>query len=322
MVGAGRMGRGLAHVFAYAGYRVCLIDLKDRPEADAKRVLAEAAAEVDRTLSLIGSFGQMAPSLAEKIAGRVDYIGADGAPAALAAAEVVFEGVPEVMDAKRDAFATICRHVGDDAIIASTTSTILVDTLAEFVTHPGRFLNAHWLNPAFLIPLVEVSPGAATAGDTVEKLKTLLEAAGKVPVVCAASPGFIVPRIQALAMNEAARMVEEGVASPEELDKAIRVGFGLRYAVMGLIEFIDWGGGDILYYASDYLKDAMGDDRFAAPAVIRKNMETGRTGMKAGKGFYDFEQMDLDAYQRETLAKLADLLNHLGLMPKPGATER
>lgn len=316
------MGRGLAHVFAYAGHHVSLIDVKDRPAAETERVLAEAAAEVERTLGLMASFGQIDASVAGEIAGRVDYVGAEGAAAALTAAEAVFEGVPEVLEAKREAFERICRHAADDAIIASTTSTILVDTLAAFVTNPSRFLNAHWLNPAFLIPLVEVSPGAATAADTVERLKGLLEAAGKVPVVCAASPGFIVPRIQALAMNEAARMVEEGVAAPEELDKAIRVGFGLRYAVMGLIEFIDWGGGDILYYASDYLKDAMNDDRFAAPDVIRKNMETGRTGMKAGKGFYDFAQMDVDAYQRETLAKLADLLNHLGLMPKPGAADR
>jgi 3-hydroxybutyryl-CoA dehydrogenase len=81
----------------------------------------------------------------------------------------------------------------------------------------------------------------------------LLEGIGKVPVVCAATPGFIVPRIQALAMNEAARMVEEGVASAEDIDKAIRYGFGFRYAVLGLLEFIDWGGGDILYYASRHL---------------------------------------------------------------------
>ena len=111
----------------------------------------------------------------------------------------------------------------------STTSTMLVDTLAEFVTHKERFINAHWLNPAYLVPLVEMSPGKHTDPAVTAKLKAMLEGIGKVPVICAARPGYIVPRIQALAMNEAARMVEEGVASAEDLDKAIKYGFGFRF---------------------------------------------------------------------------------------------
>ena len=103
------------------------------------------------------------------------------------------------------------------------------------LNEPERFLNVHWLNPAYLIPLVEISPGAATDPAVIAQVKALLEGIGKVPVVCAATPGFIVPRIQALAMNEAARMVEEGVASAEDIDKAIRYGFGFRYAVLGLL---------------------------------------------------------------------------------------
>ncbi len=103
-------------------------------------------------------------------------------------------------------------------------------------------------------------------------MKALLESIGKVPVVCAARPGYIVPRIQALAMNEAARMVEEGVASAEDIDKAINYGFGFRFAVLGLLEFIDWGGGDILYYASRYLKGALGSERYRAPEIVERNM--------------------------------------------------
>ncbi len=90
--------------------------------------------------------------------------------------------------------------------------------------------------------------------------------------MCAARPGYIVPRIQALAMNEAARMVEEGVASAEDIDKAIKYGFGFRFAVLGLLEFIDWGGGDILYYASRYLTGALGSERYAAPEIVERNM--------------------------------------------------
>src|SRR5690606_19590936 len=110
----------------------------------------------------------------------------------------------------------------------------------EHVPDPERFLNAHWLNPAHLIPLVEVSPGPATSVAALESMEALLRLAHKVPVRCAPSAGYIVPRIQALAMNEAARMVEEGVASAEDIDTAVRLGFGLRFSVLGLLEFIDW----------------------------------------------------------------------------------
>lgn len=118
-------------------------------------------------------------------------------------------------------------------------------------------------------------------------------------------------------MNEAARLAEEGVASPEDIDKATRVGFGLRFAVLGLLEFIDWGGGDILYYADNYLKDALKTDRYEPPEIIVSNMESGRTGLRAGKGFYDFTGLDVDSYRRDTIKKFADLLIHLGLFARP-----
>ena len=118
------------------------------------------------------------------------------------------------------------------------------------------------------------------------------------PVVCAARPGYIVPRIQALAMNEAARMVEEGVASAEDIDKAIKYGFGMRYATLGMLEFIDFGGGDILYYASRYLTQALGDERYAAPEIIERNMREGHIGLKTGKGFLDYSTLDIEALSR------------------------
>ena len=319
-VGAGRMGRGIAQVFAYAGFEVALIDVKPRDQDEAAAKLAEAIDEIARNLSFLESAGVLSSAQSAAVLARVTTHDAMSADQALAEADVVFEGVPEVMAAKQAALQKISAAVSDDAIIASTTSTMQVDELAAFVGRPERFLNAHWLNPAYLIPLVEVSAGAATAEATVAAMTELLEQAGKVPVRCAARPGFIVPRIQALAMNEAARMVEEGVASPEDIDKAIRVGFGVRYAVMGLIEFIDWGGGDILYYASRYLKGALGSERYQAPEVVETNMAEGRIGLRSGQGFYDFTDMDIDAYQRETLRKFVDLLRHLDMLPAPAGS--
>jgi 3-hydroxybutyryl-CoA dehydrogenase len=230
---------------------------------------------------------------------------------------MVFEGVPEVVELKREVLGAASKQVGPDTIIASTTSTILVDDLSGAIVNPRRFLNVHWLNPAYLIPLVEVSPGKATDPAIIDEVKALLEGIGKVPVVCAATPGFIVPRIQALAMNEAARMVEEGVASAEEIDKAIRYGFGFRYAVLGLLEFIDWGGGDILYYASRYLEGALGSDRYRAPDVISRNMHEGRIGLRTGIGFLDYSGMDVDAYRAKRLQAMVDLLRHFDLARPP-----
>jgi 3-hydroxybutyryl-CoA dehydrogenase len=316
-LGAGRMGRGIAVAFAYAGHGVTIIDVKPRSPDQFAALEGEALGEIRKTLASLARFGLLTDNDADAIAARVSVVPAQNAAAALADAAIVFEGVPEVVDLKREVLAAASKLVGPDVIIASTTSTILVDDLSGAVEHPRRFLNVHWLNPAYLIPLVELSPGAATDPAVTARVKTLLEGIGKVPVVCAATPGYIVPRIQALAMNEAARMVEEGVASPEDIDKAIRYGFGFRYAVMGLLEFVDWGGGDILYYASRYLEGALGSDRYRAPEVISRNMQEGRIGMRTGAGFLDYSGLDVDAYREQRLAALVDLLRHFGLARPP-----
>jgi len=316
-LGAGRMGRGIAVVFAYAGHEVTLVDFKARDDAAFEKLADDARGEVRDVLGTLASFGLFDPAAVDTLMQRVSVASERDARAALSSAAVIFEGVPEVLDLKREALARCARLAGPTPIIASTTSTILVDDLSEAVDHPARFLNAHWLNPAFLVPLVEVSPGQHTDPAITARLKTLLESVGKVPVVCAARPGYIVPRIQALAMNEAARMVEEGVASAEDLDKAIKYGFGIRFAVLGMLEFIDWGGGDILYYASRYLKGALGSDRYAAPEIVERNMAQGRTGLRSGAGFLDYEGLDVEAYRRERLKAFVDLLGHFGLNRPP-----
>ena len=314
-VGAGRMGRGIAIAFAYAGHPVRLIDAKERSAQEFEELHAAAASEIAATLGMMSGFGMLEASETELVAQRIGTYPLSDCARGLAGAKVVFEGVPETLEAKREAFELITKHAAADAIVASTTSTILSNDLQPFVSPPSRFLNAHWLNPAFLVPLVELSPGADTDPEVTARLKALLEAVGKVPVVCSASPGYIVPRIQALAMNEAARMVEEGVASAEDIDKATKYGFGFRFAVLGLLEFIDWGGGDILYYASRYMTGATGEDRFASPPIIERNMKEGRIGLKSQQGFLDYSNLDVPAYQRERLAAFVAMLRHLDKMP-------
>jgi len=320
-LGAGRMGRGIGQVFAYAGYRVDILDFKPRASEDIARLGEATVGEVAANLALLRDLGVLDEAQRERVLGRVRFVPFGEAPAALAAADVIFEGVTETPEAKRDAFARACASARPDAIIASTTSSMLADTLAGFVTHPERFINAHFLNPAYLIPLVEVSPAKTTAERTFETLKALLESAGKVVVRCAPSPGYIVPRLQVAAMNEAARLVEEGVATPADIDKAVRAGFGPRYATMGLCEFIDYGGVDILYYASSSLARTL-DARHQAPGIVKQLMDAGKRGAREGEGLYDWRGRDLAAYQRELVGRFVALFRHLELLPPPGEERR
>jgi 3-hydroxybutyryl-CoA dehydrogenase len=320
-VGAGRMGRGIALAFAWAGHRIAVVDLRARDAPAWARLRDEARAEIRASLAALAELGALEPSLVEPIAQRVSLVPASEAPEALMHAELVFEGVTERLDAKREAFAALSRLAPEGAILASTTSSILVTELAQAVARPARFLNAHWLNPAYLMPVVELSTHAGTSADALARLRALLVSIGKMPVVCGPTPGYIVPRLQALIMNEAARMVEEGAATPEEIDKATRYGLGLRFAALGVVEFIDWGGADILHHASREMSASVDAARYAAPAIVDRLVAEGHLGVKTGQGFFAYQARDLAAHRRDVLARTLGALRHAGLWrPAAGST--
>jgi len=322
LLGAGRMGRGIALAFALAGAGAVLVDLKRRSDDEFSAMETRLMEDILSELSFLAELGLFEARYSDNIARRISLVSANDAAAAVANIPVLFEGVPEVLDIKQGCLRWASRHAAADAVIASTTSTILVDDLAGFVDHPERFVNAHWLNPAHLMPLVEVSRGNSTSPQTVERLLAWLKAAGKVPVSMKASPGYIVPRIQALAMNEAARLVEEGVASAEDIDTAARVGFGIRFAVLGILEFIDWGGGDILYYGSRYLSEAVDKDRYTTPAIVEENLKHRRNGLRDGRGLYEYRNIDVSDYRKSRLSDFVAMLKHLDLAPKPDVEDR
>ena len=318
-VGAGRMGRGIAIAFAYAGHRISLIDLRVRADAAWQSLHDDARAEIDASLLSLAQLGVLHADQVPTIAARIDLVRADAAPQALAGAELVFEGVAETLAAKREAFAQIERHGAPDAILTSTTSSMPVTQLATLLQRPERFMNMHWLNPAYVMPVVELSCHAGTEPAVLARTRALLEGIGKLPVVCGAAPGYIVPRLQALIMNEAARMVEEGVASAEEIDKATRYGLGLRFAALGVVEFIDFGGCDILHHASREMAAAIDPGRYTAPAIVGRMVDEQRLGLKTGSGFYDYAGRDLVAYRRDVLARTLGLLAHTGLWRAPAS---
>ncbi len=313
--GAGRMGRGLGICFALAGWQITLIDSKSRIDWPAYKEGIEA--EIAQTFDLLINLDLLPVGSEALMSERIALFPIDEGLSSLSNADLVFEAVPETEVAKKEAFQKLDIVLPPEAIVASTTSTFLADLVAGWSRRPEYVLNAHFLNPAFLVPLVEVSPHVGTKSSATNELKDLLEEIGKVPVLCKASPGYIVPRIQALAMNEAARLVEEGVATAEDIDKAVRYGFGLRFAALGLLEFIDWGGIDILYYASGYLEKEMQSRRFAAPDIIAEKMSKGALGMGAGEGMYKWEEHDQEKFKLEKLRKFTELLKLNGALKQP-----
>ncbi|AMA45386.1 3-hydroxybutyryl-CoA dehydrogenase [Pseudomonas alabamensis] len=315
VVGTGRMGEGIALAFAQAGLRVSLIDLKDRTPHARLRFFEDSRKNLDVQMASMVALGLIDTQQATQLLERIAWLPLADADQALRDCTLVFEAVPEVLETKREAFAWIDQRVAPECVIASTTSTFLVTELASMVRNPGRLLNAHWLNPAHLMPLVEVSRSPQTLDSVVAELLETLRGIGKVAVVCNAVPGFIVPRLQALVMNEAARMVEEGVASAEQIDLAVRTGFGLRFSVLGLLEFVDWGGGDILHHASAYLSSRLGE-RYEAAQSVLDNMAAGRNGLRDGVGFYDYRHTDVNAYRHERMAALVERLRQVSLLPR------
>jgi 3-hydroxybutyryl-CoA dehydrogenase len=307
IAGPGRMGVGIATAVLMAdrSFRVCLADVKPRTEGGAARALERARGEIEANLRILQDLGVLGRDWKE-LAGSLDL--ASGLDEAVSGSTLVFEALPEIVEVKQDFFRRIGAFLAPQAVIASTTSTFHLETFWEVCQRPENVVCAHWLNPAFLIPLVEVAHGAKTDARAVDGICDFLRLIGKIPVAMRTSPGFIVPRIQAAAMNEAVRILAEGVASAAEIDTAIKAGFGFRLGVMGLIEFVDLGGVDILFHAGNYLYSRLGGEHFKPPPLVADKMARGEVGPKTGKGFYDYAETDVRALFAERYRGFVELL--------------
>jgi 3-hydroxybutyryl-CoA dehydrogenase len=305
VLGPGRIGRQIALAFAVGGCRVRLVDLKQRAAGETRGVLDDARREIARDLTLMAEEQVIERAQVDATLARIfDHVGLD----ALRGVGFVQEALPELVELKRETLARVSAAVDDDAIIASGSSTISPKHLVDAVRNPERFVAVHWLNPAHIIPLVEVVPGPGTAEAAVDRTLKLLEGLGKTPVRCGDSPGFIGPRLQVLLMNEAVRLVEEGVATPEDVDKAFKAGMGFRYSTIGIFEFIDWGGVDILHRASGFMAKALNDDRFRAARLVDEKIARNELGPKTGRGFFDYAGDKRDTFET---AKVRALLRQL-----------
>ncbi len=235
IIGAGTMGLGIAEQFALAGRRVRLTDATaDLARLAKQKLLARVAGHVAAGL------------LPEEAIARLDAVEAlDDIPATVAGAEFILEAVPEDRAAKAAVLALCAEHAPREAVIASNTSSFPIDGLAAFVSEPTRFLGTHWFNPPEWTPGVEVIAHAGTAPDVVARVLAFLSEVGKLPVLVGNGPGFVANRIQNALFLEAVRCVEEGLASPQEVDAIVRSTFGFRLPFFGPFQIADMAGLDL-----------------------------------------------------------------------------
>ncbi len=275
VVGAGLMGSGIAAQCALAG---CAVQLEDVSAELAQGGLDRARRALEHAVGR----GEVAAERAEGAVARLTTaVGLSGA----ASAEIVIEAAPEELALKRRLFADLERSVGPETVLASNTSSLPIGALGDGLRSPGRLVGLHFFNPVLQMPLVELISGRRTDADVARRAEGFARGLGKTVVHSADSPGFVTSRALALLVNEAARMLEQGVAARDDIDAAYRLGF---HHPMGPFELVDLVGIDTTVAILDVLFDGLHDERYRAAPVLRKMVAEGRLGRKSGEGFYAY----------------------------------
>jgi len=273
VIGAGTMGHGIAHVAALAGVDVFLYDAL---EGAAAAGISKIAKNLDKGVEL----GKLSRSDRDVALARIRA--ADVLETACASSDCVIEAVPERLELKREIFAAVDRSVPDRSLLATNTSSLPVAEIATALKRPARLVGMHFFNPVHVMKLVEVVRHAAADADAVARAVAFAERLGKTPITVTDSPGFASSRLGLVIGLEAMRMVEQGVASPADIDTAMKLGYGHP---MGPLELTDLVGLDVRLGIAEYLSEAIGP-AFTPPEVLRAKVAAGKLGKKTGEGFY------------------------------------
>lgn len=284
IAGAGTMGYSMAEIFAANGYEVTLYN--HRAETLEKAKTKIAAETVD------------------KIAYTTDM-------ASFAGKDLIVECIAENLDLKLAFYRELSEIADRSTIIATNTSGLSINKLATAVKNPDRFLGMHWFNPPTLIPLIEIIRNDQTRDDVAQAIYELSLAIGKKPAIVNKDvPGFAANRIQLAVLREVCSMVEDGVISKEGADAVMKYGLGFRWACLGPLETVDFGGIDIFYHISEYLMPDL-EDSHDVPKILAEAYQAGDFGVKSGKGFYDYsgdKAQEATKMRDEKLQKIFDAL--------------
>lgn len=278
VVGSGTMGGGIAHLAALSGFQVIVCDIE---QTFLDNALQRMQSFMDKSIAKGRMTAEEKEAVLERITCTTNL-------EEMKEADIVIEAIIEDLEAKKELFTQLDRIVPENTILATNTSSMSITVIAEATNRQERVAGLHFFNPPQIMKLVEVVRGYKTSDDTVQKLMELSRQLGKEPIeVKKDTPGFIVNRVMIPQFIEAIRLVEEGVASYEDVDKAVKL--GLNYP-MGPFELQDFAGVDIGLFVMDYFYEEFKDDRFAAPMSIRQIVRAGRLGKKTGAGFYDYNK--------------------------------
>jgi 3-hydroxybutyryl-CoA dehydrogenase len=276
VLGAGTMGHGIAQVLAMSGIETCLFDISEEAVADG---LAKIAGNLDKGVARGKVSEEDKAAAVARLSGAVDL------ERAIEGVQVVVEAVPERMDLKRDLVGRLGAALGPDVLLATNTSSLSITEIADATEHPERVVGMHFFNPVHIMKLVEVVRTERSSEEAAETAIALAKRMGKDPIDVRDAPGFASSRLGIAIGMEAIRMVEEKVASAEDIDKAMVLGYGFP---MGPLKLTDLVGLDVRLAIAEYLSGELGD-RFAPPALLREMVARGELGKKSGKGFYDWE---------------------------------
>jgi 3-hydroxybutyryl-CoA dehydrogenase len=278
VIGAGAMGHGIAQVAAAAGYDTRLTDAL--PEA-----LAPARARIARNLEGAITRGKLTADAAQAALARLAM--PERLEDAVAGADLVVEAIVEDLPAKQHLFRRLDALVPPHAVLATNTSALPVARLAAATANPGRVLGMHFFNPVHIMKLVEIVVHEGTDRDVAARAEGVARRMGKEPIMVRDTPGFASSRLGVVLGLEAMRMVEQNVASPEDIDKAMELGYGHP---MGPLKVSDLVGLDVRLAIAEHLHRELGAAHFAPPAILRDKVRAGELGKKSGKGFYTWEQ--------------------------------
>jgi 3-hydroxybutyryl-CoA dehydrogenase len=276
VLGAGQMGNGIAHVCAQAGYEVKMRDIEQKFVDNG---MATIKKNLDRSVSKGKTTQDEANALLGRIKGVLDL------KEAVKDADLVIEAIPEVVKLKLDTWREVDEAAPKHAILASNTSSISITQMAAVTKRPDKFIGMHFFNPVPVMGLVEIIKGQATAAATVKVIEDVSHKVGKKTVIVNEAPGFAVNRLLVPALNEAVFAIQEGVATVEDMDLAIKLGLNWP---MGPLTLLDFVGLDTALYISDYFVDEFKDSKYRAPALLRKMVRAGWLGRKSVRGFYDY----------------------------------